>query len=158
MYYKIQAHVKKVVRGAHPRISFFFFEKKKKKNAGDIIWHMCTKNPNQVEFLRYKVRQMFFLSFWAIFGLFLPAPLNIPENQNFEKNENRLWRCHHFKLALQKNTIKWCMLTQIWSVTDIIFCQFRPFFGLLPHYWPGKSKFGKYLKTTWSYYPFTCAP
>ena len=51
--------------------------------------------------------------------------------------------------------IKLCMLTQIWSATDIIFCHFRPFFALLPHYWPQKLKFGKNVKNTWRYYPFT---
>ena len=27
-----------------------------------------------------------------------------------------------------------------------IFCHFRPFFALLPHYWPQKLKFGKNVK------------
>ena len=46
------------------------------------------------------------------------------------------------------------MLTQIWSSTDILFCHFRSFFALLPHYlWP--QKFGKNVKNTWRYYPFT---
>ena len=57
-----------------------------------------------------------------------------------------------------KNTIIWCTLTQVWSVTDIIFCHFRPFFPLLPHYWPRKLKFGKNVKkkkNTCRYYPFT---
>ena len=47
------------------------------------------------------------------------------------------------------------MLIQIWSATDIIFCLFRPFFSLLPHYWPQKLKFGRNVKNTWRYYPFT---
>ena len=47
-----------------------------------------------------------------------------------------------------KNTIKSCMLTKIQSVTDIIICHFRSFFALLSHYWPGKLKFGKMLKTS----------
>ena len=54
-----------------------------------------------------------------------------------------------------KNMIKWCMLTHIWSVTDIIFCHFRPFFAILRNYWPQKLKFGKNVKNTWRYYPFT---
>ena len=50
------------------------------------------------------------LSFWTIFCLLPrpppPAPNN-PENQHFEKmkkkkEEKSIWRCHHFKLALQK--------------------------------------------------------
>ena len=47
------------------------------------------------------------------------------------------------------------MLTQIWSATDIIFCHFRPFFALLPHYWPQKLKFGKNVENTCNYHPFT---
>ena len=34
-------------------------------------------------------------------------------------------------------------------------CHFRPFFALLPHYWPRKLKFGKNVNNTWRYYPFT---
>ena len=40
-------------------------------------------------------------------------------------------------------------------MTDIILCHFRPFFALLPHYWPWKLKFRKNVKITWRYYPFT---
>ena len=47
------------------------------------------------------------------------------------------------------------MLTHIWSATDIIFCHFRPFFAILCNYWPQKLKFGKNVKNTWRYYPFT---
>ena len=39
------------------------------------------------------------------------------------------------------------MLTQIWSaLTDIMFCHFRSFSALLPHYWPRKLKFRKNVK------------
>ena len=47
------------------------------------------------------------------------------------------------------------MLTQIWSLTDIIFCHFRSIFALLPQYWTWKLKFAKYVKDTWWYYLFT---
>ena len=47
------------------------------------------------------------------------------------------------------------MLTQTWSMTDINFCHFRPFFTLLPHYWPRKLKFRNNLQNAWTYYPFT---
>ena len=47
----------------------------------------------------------------------------------------------------QKNTIIWCMLTQIWSAcTEKILCHFKPLFAFLPHYWPQKLKFGKNVK------------
>ena len=60
----------------------------------------------------------------------------------------------------QKNTIIWCMLTQIWSdSTDIIFCHLRPFFAFLSHYWPHKLKFGKNVKKQLSMLSFyTCVP
>ena len=55
--------------------------------------------------------------------------------------------------------IIWCMLPQIWSATDIIFCYFRPFFALLPHYWHQKLKFGKKCKKRLEILPFyTRAP
>ena len=42
-------------------------------------------------------------------------------------------------------TIMWCMVPEIWSKTDIIFCHFGPFFTLLPSKKknPKKSKFWK---------------
>ena len=83
------------------------------------------------------------------FGIYWWALKN-QKNQNFES----ICRCHHFKLVPQKTT-KWCMLTQIWSATDIIFCHFIQFFTLLPHYWSRKLKFGKSVQNTWWYYPFT---
>ena len=52
-------------------------------------------------------------------------------------------------------TIIWCMVPEIWSVTDRIFCHYGPFFALLPPYGPRKSKFWKNEKNTWRYYHFT---
>ena len=40
-------------------------------------------------------------------------------------------------------TIIWCMVPEIWSMTDIVFCHSGPFFALLPSYGPRKSKFSK---------------
>ena len=58
----------------------------------------------------------FFLSFWAIF---------CPKKRHLNYLE-----MSSFYTCATKNMIKWCMLTQIWSATDIIFCHFRPFFAL----------------------------
>ena len=60
----------------------------------------------------------------------------------------------------QKNTIIWCMLTQIWrACTDIIFCHFRPFFAFLPNYWPQQLKCGKNVKKHLDILSFyTCVP
>ena len=52
--------------------------------------------------------------------------------------------------------IIWCMFPDIWSAPDIRFCHFGSLFTLFPHYWPQKWKFGKNVKTGWSFYPFTC--
>ena len=48
-------------------------------------------------------------------------------------------------------------MRQIFLSFCAIFCSlyFRPFFALLPHYWPRKLKFRKNGKKTWIYYPFT---
>ena len=41
----------------------------------------------------------------------------------------------------------WCMVPEIWSATDRIFCHYGPFFALLPPYGPRKLKFWKIKKT-----------
>ena len=104
-----------------------------------------------------------------------------PKNQNFEKKKKKkeekkiagdiiilhMFTKNHNILGYfsygdgiiytceTKSTIIWCMLTQIWSATYIIFCHFRPIFALLHHYWPKKWKFRKNVKNSWGYYPFT---
>ena len=44
--------------------------------------------------------------------------------------------------------IIWCIIAEIWSATDIIVCYFGPFFTLLPHEQPKKTKFWKNVKKT----------
>ena len=44
--------------------------------------------------------------------------------------------------------ITWCIIAEIWSATDIIVCYFGPFFTLLPHEQPKKTKFWKNVKKT----------
>ena len=39
--------------------------------------------------------------------------------------------------------IIWCLVPEIWSATDRIYCHLGLFFALLPHLQPGKSKFQK---------------
>ena len=43
-------------------------------------------------------------------------------------------------------TIIWCIVPEIWSVMDIIFCHFGPFFAFLPPQKPEKSKFWRKRK------------
>ena len=42
-----------------------------------------------------------------------------------------------------------------YGVWKKIFCHFRPFFALLPHYWTQKLKFGKNAKNILRDYPFS---
>ena len=131
--------------GTQLRISFWHllinFEKPEKlefwKNEKSYWGFFCIKNHKHMRYNSWdKEWDKFVLSFWAIF-----YPLLLPAVRNHKKS--------------QKCTIKWCMLTQVWSATDITFCHFRSFFALLPHYWPRKLIFGKNVKRNWRYYPFT---
>ena len=82
----------------------------------------------------------------VILGHFLPFyPLKTPKLKIL-KNEKICWRYHHFT-RVPKITIIWCMVPEIWSATDRIFCHYGPFFALLPPYGPKKSKFWKNEKT-----------
>ena len=91
-----------------------------------------------------------FCHFGPFFTILSP---NNMENQNFEKIKKYLEMSSFYKWV-PKITIIWCMLPEIWSVTDIILCHFGPFFAFLPNYWPQKLKFGKNIKKSWRYYPF----
>ena len=135
-------------------------KKKKKKIAADItILHMCTKSHNQMKYSFWDTElDGIFLSFWAIFCLFTPTLLTTQKTTILKKWKKYL-EVSSFWTCATKNTIIWCMLTQTWSVTDIIFCHFMPFFALLPHYWPPKLKFAKNVKKNLEILSFyTCAP
>ena len=45
-----------------------------------------------------------------------------------------------------------CMVLEVWSATDRIFCHSGPFIALLPTYGPKKLKFWKNEKNTWRYH------
>ena len=59
-------------------------------------------------------------------------------------------------IILHKCTLNgkhWCMVPEIWSVTDRIACYFGPFFTLLAHLkTPQKSKYWKNGKNDWRYH------
>ena len=117
------------------------FEKKWKKIAGNIIiFYMRTKNHNHMKYSSWDTEwDKFFLSFWTLFCPLTPPPLKNPENLNFEKMKKRIWRYHHFELVQQK-TIKWCMLTQMWSATGIIFVILGHFLLFYPTIDPENKK------------------
>ena len=132
--------------GAHLRISFWHLLMNFEKLAGDIIiLQMCAKN--HIKYSSWDMeRDNFFLSIWAIFWLLLPTPSKVLDanKPKFWKNDKSIWRCHH---------------QMMYAYSDMecyrnIFVSLGQFF-LLPHYWPGKLKFGKNVKNSWRYYPFT---
>ena len=109
---------------------------------------------HNVWFLRYWAQQS---KFFVILDHFLPFyPPKNPRNQNFEKMKKKPRR---YIIILHKCTINdnhdwWCIVLEIWSVTDRIFCYFGLFFALLPHWQPKKLKFWKTEKTSWRYHHF----
>ena len=122
-------------------------EKTKIFKKGKKLWryyhftHVCDKRQN-------------FLSFWTLFFQFYP--LNNPKNQNFEemKKEIHLEKLP-FYTCVPYMKIIWCMVPEIWSAMDRIFCNFRSFFALLPQQQPQKRNILKKWKNTWGYYHFT---
>ena len=61
----------------------------------------------------------------------LPSPPNNPKNQHFEKKKKNLVILSFYTCAPQM-TIIWCTVSEIRSMTDMIFCHFGPFFAFLP--------------------------
>ena len=106
-----------------------------------------------------------FLSFYS---------LKNSKNQNFEKLKNLLetlsfctcvpkvkitcvWFLNTLKIlsfykCVPKKNVIWCMVSEIWSATDKIFCYIRPFFTLLTPTLPSnnskKQNFEKMIKKT----------
>ena len=107
---------------------------------------MCTRKPQSYEVtVQYDTERdtHYCLSFWAIFCTF--TPLTTRKIKILKK-----WKKHldmsSFYTCMSKITIIWCMLPEIWSVTDKIFVILG-YFSLLPHYWPRKLRFKKMYKT-----------
>ena len=157
--------------GAHLR-SFFWhlwmnfkkpekseFSKNEKKIARDIIiLHTCTKNHNHMRWSSWDTERQNFWSFWAIFYPFnppSPSPNN-PDNQNFEKIKKAPGDVITLDLCNKKHDHMMYAYSDMEGNRQFIhsFYPFRPLFALLPHCWPRKLKFAKYVENTWRY-PFT---
>ena len=82
------------------------------------------------------------LSFWTIF---LPITQQTGKSK-FWKNEKNVWRYYHLTHVYHKWK-SWCIVPEIWSMTDIIFSSFCAIFcSFTPLTTQKKSKFWKKWK------------
>ena len=108
------------------------FEKPKKILGDIIILHKCTKNHDHMLYYSWDMmrdRCNCYFSFWAIFCPF--TPLTAQKIKILKK-----WKKHleisSFYICVPKIMIRWCMVPEIWCMTDVIIFHFGPFFALLP--------------------------
>ena len=106
-------------------------------HSGDIITlYLCTINDNHMMYASRDMecdrQNVIFLSFWTVFCP-LPSPPPPPPPQW------KFWKMKHtprdiiiLHLCTTKMTFEWCMIPEIWSATNRIFCHFDRFFALLP--------------------------
>ena len=96
-----------------------------KKTAGYIIiLHMCTKNHNHMRYGSWDTEwDGIFCHFEPLFALLPPAN---PENQILKKWKKPLSSSYP---CVPKMKIIWCMVLEIWSMTEF-FCHFGPLFAL----------------------------
>ena len=104
-----------------------------------IIWCMVPEIWSMTDIIFYHCEPFFAL---------LPQP----EKSRFWKNEKNPLIYYHFTQVYQKWQ-SWCMVSEIWSVMDIIFCHCGPFFALFTP--TQKTKISKHKKSTWTYHHFT---
>ena len=108
------------------------FEKMKKKPGDIIIFTFMYQKywSYDLWFLRYGAQQT---EFFVILGHFCPlTPLTIWKIKNL-----KIWKTPGisvFYICVPQMTIIWCIVPEIWSKIDRIFCHFGPFF--LPFYLP----------------------
>ena len=121
------------------------FEKMKKTPWDIIILHMCTKNYDQMMHCSwYMVRDGYnYFLFWAIFCPFTPLTAR---KINILKKWKKYLEISSFCICVPKSMIRWCMVAEIWCMTDVIvISHFLPFYPQQPK----KSKFWKNEKNAW---------
>ena len=101
----------------------------KKKLQEISSFYMCTKNQSyEVRFLRYRVSQTEFLSFWAIFALLLPlSPTLTTQKIQILKKRKKCLEILSLYTCILLMKIMWCMVSEIRNVTDRIYSHFRKF-------------------------------
>ena len=109
--------------------------KKCKKIRGRIILlHKFTLNEGHMMYGSWDIRHNG--QFFVILGHFLPFDAPNPKNQNFEKikkmkKKKKSLEILSFYSCVPQMTIIWCIVPEIWSATDWIFCHFGWSFALL---------------------------
>ena len=85
--------------------------------------------------------------FLVILDQFLPFyPPNNLRNQNFEKLKKTPRDIILQMCTINDGPVIWCMVPEIWSTTDKIFCHFGLFFAFLPLNNPKNQNFVKMEK------------
>ena len=113
-------------------------------------FYTCTINDNHIMHGSWDMEHK--TEFFVILDCFLSLyPPYGPRKSKFWKNERNLslWTCVPYRKIIL------CMVSEIWSVMDRIFCHFRIFFCPFTPLTTWKIKLLKKWKNTWSYYHFT---
>ena len=92
-----------------------------------------------------------FLSFWTAFCHFTPYG---PRKSKLWENKKNMKILSFYKCVPQ-TTVIWCMVLEIWSATDRIFCRFGPFSALLTPLTTWNQAFEKMKKNACRYCHFT---
>ena len=100
------------------------------------MYHKCRSY--DVWFLRYKAQQTEFLSFWSVF-----CPLTL--SATWKIKTLKKWKTY-LKILSFYTCTPWCMASEIWSMTDRIFCHLGLFFAFLPSLTTQKVKILKKKK------------
>ena len=106
-----------------------------------------------VWFLRYEEWQT---EFFVILNCFLPFyPTNNSKNQNFEKNEKKVWQYYHFTHMYHKwqSYDVWFLRYQVWQTEFFVILD--NFLPIHPLKTKKNQNFQKMKKTPWRYHPFT---
>ena len=133
----------------NPKIKIF---KKWKNMPRDIIiLHLCTINDNHM----YSSWDMEHdRHFFVILTIFCPfTPVTTQKIKTLKKWKKR-FEILSFHTCAPQMKIIWCMVLEIWSVTDTFFSNCGSFFALLPIEQPRKSKFWK-NRNAWRCHHFT---
>ena len=105
---------------------------KMKKNPRDIVLQMRTLDDNHMMYGSWVIvhGRHNFLSFWVIICPF--TPLRIRKIKILKKWKKHLQKLS-FYMCVPEMTMVSCIVSEIWSVTDNMFCHFESYFALLPH-------------------------